>query len=373
MQHTFWMCCPCHFGLEHTLHFELKKLGAEQIQVQDGRILFRGDYHLLAMANLCLSTAERVLIQLGSFPAYNFEELFQGMKKLPLEEWIGKDDAFPVKGHALDSKLHSVPDCQSILKKAAVERLRQKYQTSWFSESGAVHQIHFSIRKNLATIYLDSSGVGLHKRGYRRNANAAPIKETLAAGIVDLARVKQNSVVCDPFCGSGTLLIEAAFKAMHIAPGLHRHFAAERWDCIPASVWANARAEAIAAIRRDTTFEAYGFDCDPEAIRLSEENIRKAGVKTRIHVMQQDIADFTAVPEQIIICNPPYGERLLDVQAAESLYQIMGGVFPANKQYPCYVISPDANFESFFGKPATKRRKLYNGMIPCQLFSYYGE
>ena len=325
------------------------------------------------MANLCLSTAERVLIQLGSFPAYNFEELFQGMKKLPLEEWIGKDDAFPVKGHALDSKLHSVPDCQSILKKAAVERMRQKYQTSWFSESGAVHQIQFSIRKNLATIYLDSSGVGLHKRGYRRNANAAPIKETLAAGIVDLARVKQNSVVCDPFCGSGTLLIEAAFKAMHIAPGLHRHFAAERWDCIPASVWANARAEAIAAIRRDTTFEAYGFDCDPEAIRLSEENIRKAGVKTRIHVMQQDIADFTAVPEQIIICNPPYGERLLDVQAAESLYQIMGGVFPANKQYPCYVISPDANFESFFGKPATKRRKLYNGMIPCQLFSYYGE
>lgn len=160
---------------------------------------------------------------------------------------------------------------------------------------------------------------------------------------------------------------------MHIAPGLHRHFAAERWDCIPASVWANARAEAIAAIRRDTTFEAYGFDCDPEAIRLSEENIRKAGVKTRIHVIQQDIADFTAVPEQIIICNPPYGERLLDVQAAESLYQIMGSVFPANKQYPCYVISPDANFESFFGKPATKRRKLYNGMIPCQLFSYYGE
>ncbi|MBS1311602.1 MAG: class I SAM-dependent RNA methyltransferase, partial [Ruminococcus sp.] len=192
------MCCPCHFGLEHTLHFELKKLGAEQIQVQDGRILFRGDYHLLAMANLCLSTAERVLIQLGSFPAYNFEELFQGMKKLPLEEWIGKDDAFPVKGHALDSKLHSVPDCQSILKKAAVERLRQKYQTSWFSESGAVHQIQFSIRKNIATIYLDSSGVGLHKRGYRKNANAAPIKETLAAGIVDLARVKQNSVVCDP-------------------------------------------------------------------------------------------------------------------------------------------------------------------------------
>lgn len=371
MPNSFLMCCPCHFGLERTLHFEISKIGATDITVQDGRVLFRGDFMTLAKANLCLSTAERVLIQLGEFSAYNFEELFQGVKKLPLENWIGKDDAFPVKGHALDSKLHSVPDCQSIIKKAAVERLKQHYHTSWFTESGAVHQIQFSIRKNIATIYLDTSGIGLHKRGYRRNANAAPIKETLAAGIVDLARVRSDSVVCDPFCGSGTFLIEATLKALHIAPGLNRHFAAEKWDCIPQNVWKEARMEAINSIRRDATFTAYGFDCDPSAIALAEENARKAGAKPRIHLQQRDIADFTPIADSITICNPPYGERLLDVRQAESLYRIMGEVFPANKENPCYVISPDKEFETFFGKDAMKRRKLYNGMIPCQLFMYY--
>ena len=365
------MCCPCHFGLESTLKFELKKIGAQDITVQDGRLIFRGDYNILAKANLCLSTAERVLIQLGEFPAYSFEELFQGVKKLPLENWIGKDDAFPVKGHALDSKLHSVPDCQSIIKKAAVERLKLHYHTSWFAETGSIHQIQFFIRKNICTICLDTSGAGLHKRGYRRNSNAAPIKETLAAGIVDLARVRTDSVVIDPFCGSGTILIEAAFKAMRMAPGLNRHFAAEKWDCIPDTVWRNARSEAIAAIRRDSPFEAYGCDIDPEAIRLTEENARKAGVKTRIHLQQRDIAHFEPIENSITICNPPYGERMLDIQAAESLYRIMGCVFPANKEYPCYVISPDSEFETFFDKKAVKRRKLYNGMMQCQLYMYY--
>jgi putative N6-adenine-specific DNA methylase len=371
MTQTFLMCCPCHFGLERTLRFELTKIGATDITVQDGRILFRGDVSVLAKANLCLATAERVLIQLGEFPAYSFEDLFQGVKKLPLEAWIGKDDAFPVKGHALDSKLHSVPDCQSIVKKAAVERLRLHYHTSWFAETGSVHQIQFSIRKNIATIYLDTSGVGLHKRGYRRNANAAPIKETLAAGIIDLARVRSDSVLVDPFCGSGTFLIEAACKALHIAPGLNRHFAAERWGCIPDAVWRNARAEAIAAIRRDATFEAYGFDNDPAAIALTEENARKAGVKPRIHLEQREIADFVPMENSITVCNPPYGERMLDVQSAEALYRLMGCVFPADATHPCYVISPDNEFEVFFDKKATKRRKLYNGMIPCQLYMYF--
>lgn len=371
MTQTFLMCCPCHFGLESTLRFELSKIGAENITVQDGRILFRGDYSVLAKANLCLSTAERVLVQLGEFPAYSFEDLFQGVKKLPLENWIGKDDAFPVKGHALDSKLHSVPDCQSIIKKAAVERLKMHYRTSWFSETGSIHQIQFSIRKNRCVIYLDTSGAGLHKRGYRRNSNAAPIKETLAAGIIDLARVRSSSLLVDPFCGSGTFLIEAAFKALHMAPGLNRHFAAERWGVIPDAVWRNARAEAIAAINRDTEFEAYGFDCDPEAIRLTEENARKAGVGARIHLEQRDITDFEPIQNSITVCNPPYGERMLDIQAAEALYRIMGSVFPADKEHPCYVISPDSEFETFFDKKASKRRKLYNGMMQCQLYMYF--
>ncbi len=371
MAEKYWLCCPCHFGLERTLRFEVTKIGGESIEVQDGRVLFRGDAATIAKANLCLSTAERVLIQLGAFPAYTFEELFEGMRKLPLEQWIGKDDAFPVKGHALSSKLHSVPDCQSILKKAAVERLKSIYHTNWFEESGPVHPIRFTIRKNEAVIYLDTTGVGLHKRGYRKNANAAPIKETLAAGIVDLARVHSDSIVCDPFCGSGTLLIEAALKAMRMAPGMNRRFLSEQWDQIPAEVWREARAEAVSHIRHDATFTAIGSDIDPEAIALTEENCRRAGVKPRIKLIQRDIADFEAPEGAITICNPPYGERMLDIQKAQSLYRIMGEVFPADAAHPCYIITPDADFELHFGKPADKKRKLYNGMIACQLMSYY--
>lgn len=367
----YLLCCPCHFGLERTLRFEISKIGATGIHAEDGRVLFRGDAAVLAKANLCLSTAERVLIQLGQFKAYEFEELFQGVKALPIEQWIGKDDAFPVKGHALDSKLHSVPTCQSIIKKAVVERLKSVYHTNWFAETGAVHPIQFTIRKNIATIYLDTTGVGLHKRGYRKHANAAPIKETLAAGLVDLARVHADSVVCDPFCGSGTILIEAAFKALQIPPGLHRHFLSEQWTQIEAKVWEEAREESVARIRRDATFEGYGYDIDPEAITIAEENCRRAGVKPKIYLEKRDIADFVCPEGAITICNPPYGERMLDVQLAQSLYRIMGEVFSANREQPCYVISPDMDFELHFGKRADKKRKLYNGMIPCNLYSYF--
>lgn len=218
--------------------------------------------------------------------------MFQGVRSLPLEQWIGKDDAFPVKGHALDSKLHSVPDCQSIIKKAAVERLKSVYHTNWFTESGAAHPIQFTIRKNIATIYLDTTGIGLHKRGYRRNSNAAPIKETLAAGIVDLARVHSDSVVCDPFCGSGTLLIEAAFQGNAYGSGAEPPLSGRAVGTDSQNCMAECRAEAVAAIRHDAAFEAYGYDIDPEAIALTEENCRKAGVQPRIHLMQRDIADF---------------------------------------------------------------------------------
>lgn len=372
MSHTTWqLCCPCHFGLERTLRFEISKIGGTDIQVQDGRVLFRGNATVLAKANLCLSTAERVLIQLGQFKAYTFEELFQGVRALPLEQWIGKQDAFPVKGHALSSQLHSVPDCQSIVKKAVVERLKSVYHTSWFEETGSIHPLQFSIRKNFAVLYLDTSGAGLHKRGYRKHANLAPIKETLAAGIVDLARVHPDSIVCDPFCGSGTLLIEAALKALRMAPGLNRHFLAESWEQIPAAVWRDARAEAVARIQRDASFTAFGYDIDPEAIAIAEENCRRAGIKPRITLEQQDVAHFVPPEGAITICNPPYGERMLDIQQAQSLYRIMGDVFPADAKHPCYIITPDADFELHFGRPADKRRKLYNGMIPCNLMSYF--
>lgn len=373
MEEKIRLCCPCHFGLERTLKFEIGQLGGEDLQVEDGRIHFTGTYATLAAANICLSTAERVLVELGSYTATTYEALFDGMEKLPLEKWIGPEDAFPVKGHTLDSKLHSVPDCQSILKKAAVRRLEKAYHQTWFPETGPKHALQFQLRKNKVTIYLDTSGAGLHKRGYRcQGGGVAPLKETLAAGIVDIARVKADSVVCDPLCGSGTILIEAAMKACRVAPGLHRHFQAEQWAQVPKHVWAEAREEARSKIRRDTAFVAYGSDIDAEAIALAEENCRRAGVAGRVRLKQADVQDFQP-PEggAITICNPPYGERLMDMQQAQAIYRVLGDVFPANKKNPAYILSPDPDFALHFGREPDKRRKLYNGMIMCYLMEYY--
>ncbi len=370
MNNKLKITCPCHFGLESVLKFEVTKLGGENITVRDGRVSFEGGYDLVARANICLATAERVLIELAEFRAETFEELFQGVKKIPLENFIGMKDAFPVKGHSLNSELYSVPDCQSIIKKAAVERLKMKYHTGWFEETGAVHQIQFSILKNVVNIYLDTSGVGLHKRGYRRNANAAPIKETLAAGIIDLARVRKDSVVCDPFCGSGTFLIESALKGLNIPPCINRKFAAEKWDCISAEVWRSERQRAISAVDKTAEFKAFGFDIDEECVRLSVDNSAKAGVKSRIRIDRADISDFQQIGG-ITVCNPPYGERMLEIREAEQLYKIMGEVMHPDKDNPCYIISPHEEFEKFFGKKADKKRKLYNGMIKCNLYMYF--
>lgn len=364
------MVCPCHFGLESVLSGEIKRLGGQNVTVADGRVAFAGSLEMLAKANLSLRTAERVLILLGTFQAASFEELFQGVKRLPLEDWIGKHDAFPVKGYSLKSTLHSVPDCQSIIKKAAVERLKELYSLSWFEETGAVHQLQFSILKDQVDIYLDTSGVGLHKRGYRKNSNEAPIKETLAAGIVDLARVKPFSTVCDPFCGSGTFLIESATKALGIVPGINRRFAAEKWEQIPQSVWKNQRSQALESVRRDAEFRGYGFDIDRESIELSVSNAEKAGVKPRLRFDKADIKDFK--PQGgIVMCNPPYGERMLELKQAEELYKIMGQVFVPHEDTSYYIISPHDEFETIFGRKADKRRKLYNGMMKCQLYMYF--
>ncbi len=370
MNNKLKITCPCHFGLESVLKFEVTKIGGENITVRDGRVSFEGGFDLVARANICLATAERVLIELAEFRAESFEELFQGVKKIPLEDFIGIKDAFPVKGHSLNSELHSVPDCQSIIKKAAVERLKTKYHTGWFEETGSVHQLQFSILKNIVNIYLDTSGVGLHKRGYRRNANAAPIKETLAAGIIDLARVRKDSVVCDPFCGSGTFLIESALKALNIPPCINRKFAAEKWDCIPEEVWRSERQRAIANVDKTSEFKALGFDIDEECVRLSIDNSVKAGVKSRVRIECADISDFRQIGG-ITICNPPYGERMLEIREAEQLYKTMGEVMRPDRDNPCYIISPHEEFEKFFGKKADKKRKLYNGMIKCNLYMYF--
>ncbi len=361
---------PCHFGLEKTLSFEVKKIGGEDITVSDGRVMFSGDASVCAKANIGLSTAERVGIVLGQFKAKTFDELFEGIKKLPLSEYIGRYDAFPNTGHSLNSVLKSIPACQKIIKKAMAVNLCKAYGLNTMPESGAVCQIRFSIMKDEVILTLDSSGVGLHKRGYRRDSNAAPIKETLAAGIIDIARVRENDIICDPFCGSGTLLIEAALKALNIAPGLKRSFAGEKFGFIPEKVWQDARAEAAEKVKHGTEFRAIGYDIDGECVKLTEMNARKAGVKVTCEC--KAIKDFSVLAQLLkIITNPPYGERMLEVTAARDIYRTMGEkLLPLNGNQ-LYIITPDEEFEDIFGQKADKNRKLYNGMMLCRLYSYF--
>ena len=371
MNDNLKLCCPCHFGLESVLKYEIIKNGGRDINAENGKVTFSGDENILARMNICLATAERVLIQLAQFRAETFEQLFQGVKAIDFENYIAVDEAFPVKGYSLNSQLHSVPDCQAIVKKAVVERLKLKYKTNWFKETGATVQIKFSILKNIVNIYLDTSGVGLHKRGYRRNSNSAPIKETLAFGICDLARVRSESVVCDPFCGSGTILIESAMKAMKIPVGINRSFSAEKWKFSNPEIWREERARAIDLIDRSAKFRAYGSDIDPDAVALTVENAKKAGVGSCIEVRQADISHFRQPENSIVICNPPYGERMLELRQAEEIYRTMGKVLGKDGGFASNIISPHENFEKFFGARARKRRKLYNGMIKCQLYSYF--
>ena len=366
------LVAPCVFGIEGILGDELRRLGFENVNAENGRVLFTADANGIAKANIGSRFAERILINLGSFKAESFTELFDGVKKLPLEEFISKDDAFPVKGWSINSKLFSIPDCQSIIKKAAVERLKSVYKTDWFSETGPIHQLQFSIMKDVVTIMLDTSGEGLHKRGYRANSNAAPIKETLAAAMCDLARIYPDTQIFDPFCGSGTILIEAAMMAKKIAPGLRRSFAAERFGFINPLVWKEERGAAIDNILPDIEFRAFGFDIDPDAVNLTSANAQKAGVGKYVKAEVKDVRDFK-LPEgrTLVITNPPYGERLLEIKQAEELYKVMGSVFTAGAGKKYYVISPHDEFETLFGRKADKKRKLYNGMIKCNLNMYF--
>ena len=292
MPATFELIAPCFFGCESTAGFELRRLGAEDLRVTDGRLTFRGGADLIAAANLNLRTVERVLLLLTSYRADTFDELFDGVYAIPWEELLPADAAFPVKGSSLNSKLSSVPACQSIIKKAIVKRLMRGHRTSVLPETGSEYRVQFLLRKDQCEIMLDTSGEGLHKRGYRRNAMEAPLRETLAATIADLGRVRRDSLVEDPFCGSGTLVIEAAQKALNIAPGLHRRFAAEHYSFVPAQVWARQRQKALEEIKQDAAFEGYGYDIDPAAIQLAQANARLAGVDKRCHFEVADVAGF---------------------------------------------------------------------------------
>ncbi len=366
------LVAPCLFGVEKIAADEFRRMGFEKIITENGRVLLEGESNMLARANICSRFAERILINVGEFDALSFTELFEGVKKLPWENFIGKDDAFPVNGWSINSQLYSIPDCQSIIKKAIVERLKLKYKISIFSETGSEYKIRFSIMKNTVTMMIDTSGEGLHKRGYRRNSNDAPLKETLAASMCDLARIYPDTQIFDPFCGSGTILIESALMATKTAPGLRRFFAAERFSFLDSKIWQNERTRAQDLILKNIDFMARGFDIDHECIELTLANAKKAGVEKYVKASLGDIKDFKAPKERCItVTNPPYGERLLDVKAAEELYKIMGERFVSGDGQKYYVISPHDEFEKHFGKEADKRRKLYNGMIKCQLFMYF--
>lgn len=367
----YHLIAPCYFGTESTAAFEVRRIGAEEVQVTDGRIAFTGGPEIIAAANLNLRCAERVLLLLKSYTATTFDELFDGVYSIPWEELLPADAQFPVKGSSLSSILSSVPACQKIVKKAVVERLKKGHKVLTLPETGALYKLRFSIRKNRVEIMLDTSGDGLHKRGYRRNATGAPIKETLAAAIADLGRVRRDTLVQDPFCGSGTMVIEAAQKAMNIAPGLRRRFCAEHYGFVPQKVWAEQREKALSEVRMDAAFEGFGWDIDPAAVELATQNAKLAGVGERCHFEAADVADFVPDAAATVLTNPPYGERLGDLETAAKLAGVLGGRWEQNPGQGLYVITADADFERHFGKKAARRRKLYNGMIPCQVYMYY--
>ncbi len=371
MMQPLQFCAPCLFGIEGILGDELRRMGAIDVTPQNGRVLFRGDTAMLARANINSRYAERIQLLIGQFKAVTFDQLFEGVKALPWEQYIGKTDRFPVKGWSLQSALHSVPACQSIVKKAIVDRLSSRYGIARFEETGTLYQIQFTIMKDEVTLLIDTSGAGLHKRGYRQYAGGAPIKETLAAAIVDITRARLSPLVCDPCCGSGTLLIEAALAARRIAPGIRRRFISSEWPQVPYPVWEAERARAREAGRPDQSFSALGGDIDADVLAIAKDNALKAGVAAHMRFGVQDLARFRPQGERgIVLCNPPYGERLLDENDAKRIIRKLGQVFVPQSGWQYAVISPDEQFEELFGRPAKKRRKLYNGMLRCQLYIF---
>lgn len=367
------LTATCLFGLEKLLGEEIDALGFKRLETMDGRVFFEGDPCDVARANIGLRCAEHVYIELGSFSAFTFTDLFEGTKALPWEDFVGKYDAFPVKGHAIKSKLFSVPDCQSIVKKAIVERLSKHYKTSWFTEnSGVKYQIEFFIFKDVAHLMIDTSGAPLHKRGYRPEAGVAPIRETLAAAIALTARPREDTLLWDPFCGSGTLAIEGAMIATGRAPGLLRSFAAESFPAFPARLWKEAREEARAKIFTDSKFEAFASDIDESMLDVVYENALRAGVEEHIRIFEADARSIKKPDRRgTIICNPPYGERLMSESEVESLYAAIGKNFATFEPWQVYVITSCDHFERLYDRRADKTRRLYNGMIPCTLYQFF--
>ena len=369
------LIAPCHFGLEAVLKREIIDLGYEIKEVEDGRVTFYGDAEAVCRANIFLRTAERILLKVGSFKALSFEELFEKTKALPWEEFIPKDGKFWVaKAASVKSKLFSPSDIQSIMKKAIVKRLQEHYNIEWFKEDGASYPIRVFLMKDIVTIGIDTSGVSLHKRGYREVAGKAPITETLAAALIMLTPWNKDRILVDPFCGSGTFPIEAAMIAANIAPGMNRSFTAEEWtNIIPKKLWYEIINEANEMINDDIQVDIQGYDVDPSVIKIARRNAREAGVDHLIHFQQRDVRELNHPKKYgFVITNPPYGERLEDKADLPALYSAFGESFRRLDSWSAYMITSYEDTEKYFGRKADKNRKIYNGMLKTYFYQYMG-
>lgn len=361
------------FGLESVVKKELIDLGYTNIRVSDGKVAFTGDKEAIVRTNLWLRSADRILLEMGEFKALSFEELFEKTKSLPWENWITEDGKFTVTGKSVKSKLYSVPDCQSIVKKAVVEKLKNKYHVDWFSENGPEYTIQVSILKDIATLTIDTSGAGLHKRGYRINSVEAPLKETLAAALIQISYWNNCRTLFDFFCGSGTIPIEAALIGRNIAPGLNRNFVSMDWPQIQNEVWKREKIAAFKAINQDITLSINGYDINPKAIQIAKENAIEAGVDDCINFEVKDATKISVTePYGILISNPPYGERIGEEKEIEVIYKALGDTFINQPTWSLYFLTSVEKFEDLFGKKANKKRKLYNGRIKVDYYQYFG-
>lgn len=372
---TFDLLVPCHFGLEAVLKREIYDLGYEITKVEDGRVTFEGDEEAICRANIFLRTAERVMIQVGRFKATTFEELFQGIKNLPWEEYIPEDGKFWVKkASSINSKLFSPSDIQSIAKKAMVERMKQKYHKEWFKEDGAAYPVRIFLLKDEVTVALDTSGDSLHKRGYRTMTSKAPLTETLAASLIMLTPWRKDRILVDPFCGSGTFPIEAAMIAANIAPGMNRDFTAEEWtNLIDRKLWYECVKEAEDMIDTTVKVDIQGYDIDGDVIKAARENAKRAGVEHMIHFQQRAVADLSHPKKYgFIITNPPYGERLEDKADLPDLYTQIGQAYQRLDSWSMFLITSYTDTEKYIGRKADKNRKIYNGMLKTYFYQFLG-
>lgn len=373
MEDKFEIVVPVLFGLESFTAKEIRRLGYDTVSVEDGRVTFLGGYKDAYRANLWLRTGERVLIKAAEFEAVTFEELFEKTKAVDWKRFLNNDSAFPVKGHSVKSQLASVRDCQAIIKKAIATKMSQSCGVQWLSEDGAQYQIQFSILKDRVTLMIDTSGEPLHKRGYRQFSNAAPLRETIAAAMVMMSYWKFEYPLLDPFCGSGTIPIEGALFKRNIAPGLGREFAMNGFCQMTQSIMTETAEEAQSLVK-DVPLEIYASDIDPSCVELTRSNAKKAGVDEFINADCQRAENvFIDKPYGTIICNPPYGERMGEKKECERLYSSIGKTFERLDKWNYYILTSNENFEKLFGKRASKKRKIYNGMIKCNIYQYFGE